>query len=257
MEAAYPAHGYGGHLARLDFPGNGPAGCPSVYSFVYGNVAVLSLDANDVSYEITSNTGYSRGAQNTWVERTLAVHRANPAIDFIVCFFHHCAYSTTAAHASDGGLRAAWGDLFDRYQVDLVLQGHNHVFERTDPIRRGKPTTVAADNSVVYPETDGTVYYTVGSAGRPRYDFQRGELETYRGHEIDDTFVKNSYVWTAEGGKHEEAVGWSRVRYRNYAFIRVDVRPGYFVSEMDVVAVDEYGWEFDKVTYRREPLNQN
>jgi hypothetical protein len=252
MEAAYPTHGYGGHLARLDFPGNGPAKCPSVYSFVYGNVAVLSLDANDVSYEITANTGYSHGAQNTWVEHTLAAHRANPDIDFIVCFFHHCAYSTTASHASDGGVRAAWTKLFDRYQVDLVLQGHNHVFERTDPIRANTPTTVAGDNAVVYPETDGTVYYTVGCGGRPRYDFQPGELESYRGNEVADTFVPNSYVWTAEGGKQDEAVGWSRVRSRSYAFIRVDVRPGVFVSEMDVVAVDEHGREFDKLTYRRQ-----
>jgi hypothetical protein len=251
MEAAYPSHGYGGHLARLDLPGNGPAGCPSVYSFTYGNVAVLSLDANDVSYEITANTGYSGGAQNTWVERTLAAHRADPDVDFIVCFFHHCAYSTTDTHASDGGVRAAWGDLFDRYRVDLVLQGHNHVFERTDPIRGGTPTTAATDNSVVYPETDGTVYYTVGSAGRPRYGFQPGEQESYRGHELDDTLVPNSYVWTADGAKQAEAVNWSRVRYRSYAFIRVDVRPGVFVSEMDVVAVDEHGGEFDKVTYRR------
>ncbi len=253
MEAAYPTHGYGGHLARLDFPGNGPAGCPSVYSFAYGNVAVLSLDANDVSYEIGANTGYSRGAQNAWVERTLAAYRANPDIDFIVCFFHHCAYSTTATHASDGGVRAAWSDLFDRHQVDLVLQGHNHVFERTDPIRASAPTRVAGDNAIVYPETDGTVYYTVGCGGRPRYDFQPGEPESYRGNEAPDTFVPNSYVWTADGGKRDEAVGWSRVRYRNYAFIRVDVRPGFFVSEMDVTAVDEYGREFDKVTYRRQP----
>jgi 3',5'-cyclic AMP phosphodiesterase CpdA len=251
MEAAYPTHGYGGHLARLDFPGNGPAACPSVYSFVFGNVAVLSLDANDVSYEIRANTGYSGGSQNTWVQRTLAAHRANPDVDFIVCFFHHCAYSTTATHASDGGVRAAWTDLFDRYQVDLVLQGHNHVFERTDPIRAAKPTTVAADNAIVYPETDGTVYYTVGCAGRPRYTFQPGELETYRGNELANTFVPNSFVWTAQGGRQSEAVGWSRVRYRNYAFLRVDVRPGFFVSEMDVVAVDEYGREFDKLTYRR------
>jgi hypothetical protein len=34
MEAAYPTQGYGGHLARLHFPGNGPAACPSVSSFV-------------------------------------------------------------------------------------------------------------------------------------------------------------------------------------------------------------------------------
>ncbi|WP_144418503.1 metallophosphoesterase [Mycobacterium sp. EPa45] len=251
MEAAYPVHGYGGHLARLDLPGNGPTGCPSVYSFTYGNVAVLSLDANDVSYEITANTGYSGGSQNNWVERTLAAHRTNPDIDFIVCFFHHCAYSTTEAHASDGGVRAAWVPLFDRYQVDLVLQGHNHVFERSDPIRGGAPTRAAEDNAIVYPETDGTVYYTVGSAGRPRYNFQPGEPESYRGNEAPDTFVANSYVWTADGHKQTEAVGWSRVRFRNYAFIRVDVRPGNFMSEMDVIAVDEYGREFDKLTYRR------
>jgi hypothetical protein len=182
----------------------------------------------------------------------LAAHRANPNIDFIICFFHHCAYSTSDAHASDGGVRAAWAELFDRYRVDLALSGHNHVFERTDPIRAGKPTTVAADNAVVYPETDGTVYYAVGSAGRPRYTFAPGERETYRGNEIADTFVPNTYVWTGDGGKQDEAVGWSRVRYRSYAFIRVDVRPGTFVNEMDVTAVDEYGHELDKITYRRE-----
>lgn len=252
MEAAYPVHGYGGHLARLDLPGNGPHACPSVYTFTYGNVAVLSLDANDVSYEITANTGYSDGSQSKWVERTLAAHRADPDIDFIVCFFHHCAYSTTEAHASDGGVRAAWVPLFDRYQVDLVLQGHNHVFERSDPIRGGAPTRAAEDNAIVYPETDGTVYYTVGSAGRPRYAFQPGEPESYRGHETPDTFVGNSYVWTADGHKQAEGVGWSRVRFRNYAFIRVDVRPGNLLSEMDVTAVDEYGREFDKLTYRRQ-----
>jgi hypothetical protein len=252
MEAVYPTHGYGGHLARLGFPDNGPSACPSVYSFSYGNVAVLSLDANDVSYEIRSNTGYSGGAQNSWVEQTLAGYRADPNIDFIVCFFHHCAYSTTASHASDGGVRDAWTPLFDRYRVDLVLQGHNHVYERTDPIRAGRPTKVAGDNGTVYPETDGTVYYTVGSGGRPRYEFQRGELESFRGKEIPDTYVRNSFVWTPAGGKHPEGVAWSRVRFRNYAFIRVDVRPGQLMSEMDVTAVDESGREFDKLTYRRE-----
>ncbi|MCX4092262.1 metallophosphoesterase [Nocardia sp. alder85J] len=252
MEAAYGNHGYDGHAARLDLPASGPAGCPSVYSFTYGNVAVLSLDANDVSYEIKSNTGYSGGAQTGWVERTLAAHRADPNIDFIVCFFHHCAYSTTDSHASDGGVRDAWCALFDKYQVDLVLQGHNHVFERTDPIRAGQPTKAAGDNSIVYGATDGTVYYTVGAGGRPRYGFQPGSQETYRGHEVADTGVPNSYVWGPDGKKQDEAIGWSRVRFRNYSFIRVDVRPGFFASEMDVVAVDEYGREFDKVTYRRQ-----
>ncbi|NUS44781.1 MAG: phosphoesterase, partial [Mycobacteriaceae bacterium] len=190
--------------------------------------------------------------QTGWVEQTLAKHRADPAVDFIVCFFHHCAYSTTEAHASDGGVRAAWTPLFDRYQVDLVLQGHNHVYERTDPIRAGQPTRVAEDHATVYPATDGTVYYTVGSGGRPRYKFQPGEETTHRGKFIADTFVPNSYVWTPDGRKQPEAVAWSRVRYRDYAFLRVDVRPGALMSEMEVIAVDENGREFDRLTFRRQ-----
>ena len=91
----------------------------------------------------------------------------------------------------------------------------------------------------------------MGSGGRPRYSFQPGEPESYRGNEAPDRFVPNSYVWNAHGDKQPEAVGWSRVRFANYAFLRVDVRPGPLVSEMDVVGVDEYGHEFDKVTYRR------
>ena len=54
-----------------------------------------------------------------------------------------------------------------------------------------------------------------------------------------------------DGDQQLEAVGWSRVRFRNYVFIRIDVRPSHLVSEMDVVAVDEYGREFDKLTFRR------
>lgn len=102
-------HGYGGHVARLDLPGNGPRICPSVYQFVYGNVAVISVDANDLSTEIQTNTGYSDGAQLRWLSDTLKHWRTDPdvapTIDFVVASFHHCAYSTTNSHASDGGLR--------------------------------------------------------------------------------------------------------------------------------------------------------
>ncbi|MFE3797551.1 metallophosphoesterase [Nocardia tengchongensis] len=249
MEAVYGNHGYGGLTARLDFPDNGPAGCPSVYSFTYGNLAVLSLDANEVSWQIKANLGYSGGAQNSWVEATLAAYRSDPNIDFIVCFFHECAYATGIGGASDGGVRGAWAELFDRYRVDLVLQGHNHNFERTDPIRGGQPTKAAPDNSIVYPDTDGTVYYVVGGGGAAHGTFAAGD--SYRGNEKPDTFVPESTLWGSDGKAQVEAAAWSRVRFSRYSFIRVDVRPGVFTSEMDVVAVDERGREFDRVTYRR------
>jgi hypothetical protein len=42
-----------------------------------------------------------------------------------------CAASSSATgNGSDLGLRAEWLPLFDRYQVDLVLSGHDHDYER-------------------------------------------------------------------------------------------------------------------------------
>jgi hypothetical protein len=278
MEALYsktrelgdsPTHGYASHAARLDLPKNGPKTCPSVYSFVYANVGVISVDANDLSYEIQTNTGYSAGAQLRFLEETLANWRTNPhearTVDFIVAFFHHCAYSTTANHGSDGGVRAALDPLFSKYQVDLVVQGHNHILERTDPIKFGKRTRAAADGSTIHPAVDGVTYMCVGSGGRPRYAFQPApsssappapgtnpsgpqllkEGQRYRGYkpaggantgENNTETVVNSYVWSdagtavnssgyLQGTKVPEEATWSQVRYDDYAFIAVDVVP--------------------------------
>jgi hypothetical protein len=73
MEALYSPDGYGGQLARLNFTDNGPAHTAGVYSFIYGNVGVISLDPNDVSYEIPANLGYSGGAQTPWLAGRLKV----------------------------------------------------------------------------------------------------------------------------------------------------------------------------------------
>ena len=264
-----PSHGYGGLVERIDFPTNGPKTCPSVYRFVYGNVGVVSIDANDLSAEVQTNTGYSGGAQLSWLERTLrqwrTAGREAKDLDFIVAFLHHCAYSTTDNHASDGGVRDALDPLFSRYQVDLVVQGHNHLLERTDPIRYGRRTRSAPDGSTIHPAQDGVTYVCVGSGGRPRYPFRqapgpsapppRGVEPTgpqtlpagqrFRDYqppggrnavENNTETIVNSYVWSTEnseikpaghpaGSRIPESVDWSQVRYDDYAFIAVDVVP--------------------------------
>ncbi|MGH3659242.1 MAG: purple acid phosphatase family protein, partial [Micromonosporaceae bacterium] len=141
MEAWYSPNGYGGQSARWTLPENGPdaKNAPGVYSFTYGNVGVVALDANDVSYEIPANLGYTDGAQTRWLDARLRALRKDAQIDFVVVFFHHCAYSTST-HASDGGVREEWVPLFEKHHVDLVINGHNHVYERTDPVRGSKPT---------------------------------------------------------------------------------------------------------------------
>ncbi len=68
----------------------------------------------------------------------------------IVVFMHQCAMSTSLpGNGSDLGIRQAWLPLFDKYEVDLVLSGHEHDYERTYPVRgydAGCLGTVASPN---------------------------------------------------------------------------------------------------------------
>ena len=74
-------------------------------------------------------------------------------------------------------MRSTLGPLFAEYQVDLAVQGHNHLYERTNAIRydaaknSGSSSVQAVsrsprDAAVVHPATDGTTYVVVGFAGR-------------------------------------------------------------------------------------------
>jgi Calcineurin-like phosphoesterase len=249
MEAWLSPDGYGGEVERFQFPGNGPSVSPGTYSFVYGDVAVVSLDANDVSNEIPANNGFTAGAQRAWLAARLAALRAQRDVDFIVVFFHHCAYSTCSVHASEGGVRTEWTSLFDQFNVDLVINGHNHIYERTDPIRAGASTKKAPIGSTVNPATDGTTYLTAGAAGRSLYFF--GAPDSFEGNlnpvESVDTFVN------VPGGTQTETVDWSEVRFTGYSVIAADVTPARAgrTATMHIRVLTETGVELDQVTLAR------
>lgn len=251
MEAWYSPGGYGGQEARFTLPDNGPdkKSLPGVYSFVYGNTAVVSLDPNDVSYEIPANLGLSGGTQTTWFEAQLRKYRAAHDIDFVIVFFHHCAYCTSTAHASEGGVRQEWVPLFEKYQVDLVINGHNHQYERTDVIKKNEVARKLPIGGTAYPESEGVVYVTAGAAGRSLYAFSAPD--SYEGHEHEQDSVA-SFV-NLKDGKQNETVSWSRVRYLDYSFLRVDVTPaprGRYTT-LKVQGIAETGERIDHFTVAR------
>ncbi|MFF4439171.1 MULTISPECIES: purple acid phosphatase family protein [unclassified Streptomyces] len=226
MEAWYSPDGYGGQLARFSLPDNGfdPHGTPGAYSFRYGNVGFVALDANDVSYEIPANLGHSGGRQTAWLDRTLRALRATDGVDFVVVFFHHCAYSTSQ-HASDGGVRAQWLPLFERHRVDLVINGHNHVYERTDAIRGGKVGRTVPVGGSTDPARDGIVYVTAGGGGRDLYAFPSGVEDSYEGHVTRHEAVE-TFHWAKGRDRAAETVEWSRVRYTGFSLLAVEARAG-------------------------------
>lgn len=66
--------------------------------------------------------------QAQWLEGALA---HNPC-RWTVVIFHHPIFSG-AKGRDNPKIRAAWKPVLDKHRVDLVLQGHDHVYARSNP----------------------------------------------------------------------------------------------------------------------------
>ena len=203
--------GFTSYLTRYTLPYNGIPGFEGRwYSFRVGSVLFVSLSADDVvdqdagafvagpaaltpaastgSPPVPAGTslyvrGYSGGAQTRWLEATLAAGRRDASIDWIIAQMHQCACSSSRdGNGSDLGIREEWLPLFDRYEVDLVLCGHDHDYERSFPVRgfdtgagteavtgapadTRRPHPVTRVDSGVFDTSQGTVHLILGCGG--------------------------------------------------------------------------------------------
>lgn len=144
------------------------------YSFTVGGVRVLSISNDDVCYQDGGDIyvrGYSDGAQKAWLEQELAAARDDHDIDWVVVCMHQVAISTADRfNGADLGIRQEWLPLFDQYQVDLVVCGHEHHYERSHPIRGQEDNATrtpipAATATEVIDTTEGTVHMVIGGGG--------------------------------------------------------------------------------------------
>jgi len=135
------------------------------YSFNYKNVHFLAL---------STETSYDKGSkQYKFAEKDLEQNADNSSIDWIIVFYHRNAYSSGGGLPDETNFRKAYHPLFDKYNVDLALQGHHHAYERMYPItfnddNKNKPIVNAKDKvkgSNVFQNPDGTIFLTVGTGG--------------------------------------------------------------------------------------------
>jgi len=129
---------------------------PHYYFFDIGGARFFVLDTNKF-YGAKFAPGLEPGSkQYKWLDYFLS--KTKKTWKFVV--LHQPLYST-GAHNLLEPERAALEPLFLKYKVDLVLQGHDHDYERTRPVKEG----LADDDS-------GIIYLTLAGGGRPLY-FQR------------------------------------------------------------------------------------
>ncbi|EKD78213.1 MAG: Metallophosphoesterase/PKD protein [uncultured bacterium] len=91
------------------------------YSFNYDNIHFVSLNSN-LDYSVDSE-------MYNWLEADLADTNKK----WIIVFFHHPPYSS-GDHGSTTDMQDTIVPLFEEHNVDLVLNGHDHNYERFDKI---------------------------------------------------------------------------------------------------------------------------
>jgi hypothetical protein len=139
------------------------------YSFNYQNIHFLTI-----STELSLGSG---SEQYNFVVNDLSNAASDLNIKWIVVYFHKPAYLSP----SDVGitpyttLRNTYHPLFDQYGVDLVLQAHQHAYERSYPLEynNAAPSNpIITDSSTdSYNDPEGQVYATVGTGGDSLDDF--------------------------------------------------------------------------------------
>ena len=105
--------------------------------------------------------------QFQWLEKELKASGS----DWKIAFFHHPLYSSGDRHGSDIRLREALEPLFLKYNVSVVLTGHDHFYERIKPQK-------------------GITYFVTGSGGQLRVgNIDRKSGLTAKGFDTDLAFM--------------------------------------------------------------------
>lgn len=92
--------------------------------------------------------------QLPWIEEDL---QQNTSI-WTIAMGHIPVYSSGTNHGSSPYLIKHWADVFAAYGVDFYLSGHNHMYERSHPIK---------DNQL---DDAGVIYMTMGPVGDKYYE---------------------------------------------------------------------------------------
>jgi len=123
------------------------------YSYELGNWHIVVLNSNLSCAVISCAAG---SAQEQWLRADLAAN-TKPCT---LAYWHHPRFNSGADHGNDLDVAPFWDALYE-FNADVILNGHEHVYERFAP---QTPSAVADP-------VRGIRQFTVGTGGRSKYTF--------------------------------------------------------------------------------------
>jgi 3',5'-cyclic AMP phosphodiesterase CpdA len=136
---------------------------PELDKLVESNAKVPSLDIDERQYQFVLDD----------LEKT----SKNKDIDWIVVMLHKPMYSSISKQLEEYIMRDKYHDIFDKYNVDLVIQGHNHIYTRTLPLSFNESDIAqpiidqinasnSTNNNNTFTNPNGTIFLVVGTGGQ-------------------------------------------------------------------------------------------
>ena len=135
----------------------------SVFDGLFADTTYNVLDFGDYLSLMLLDTDHIckiAGEQTSWLAKALAERQSRP---HLIVANHVPAYPSYRApdnKSGDGGTgydqRQGWAPLFEKFNVDVVLEHHDHTFKRTHPLKGG------------HADKNGVIYLGDGSWGKLR-----------------------------------------------------------------------------------------
>jgi hypothetical protein len=143
-------------IAYFDFFGSRPTSdrIAGAYSYTLGNWHIVSLNSN--APYVDQGVG---SEQLRWLAADLEANSHSATATCTLAYWHHPLFTSGPSAGSNGLMKSAW-DVLYKYGVDVVVNGHDHLYERFLP---QDPTALRS--------LTGITEYIVGTGGAPLYDF--------------------------------------------------------------------------------------
>lgn len=138
------------------------------YSFNFRNMHFTIMDSN-IPFEVNSS-------QYKFVTNDLNQASQNSSLKWKIVLFHHPIYtSPTEFYKGNDEMRKIYHPMFDHFKVDLVLQAHNHNYQRSYPLTynntNDETPIITSKNNTLYQSPLGEIYTVTGTAGKSLYSF--------------------------------------------------------------------------------------
>ncbi len=213
------------------------------YWYMYKDVLFIDLNSN--SYN--SSTGGGDDAHVDYVSDVVNAHGADAK--YTVLVYHHSIYSA-ASHARDvdnSVRRTDFPATFSELGVDLVLQGHDHVYTRSYEIADGEKAKENEEpgQNDVFVGDGGVIYMTANSAsGSKYYDITAPDVADSGTQYAADPLNTDNY-WFNSVESQEKTRSYVKVRVTADALVVEGIRSqastnGEVGSTIDSVTIHPY-----------------